>query len=280
MPTIKKSKSCSNNKKTMNGGGWVIKDGKHVKVKNNSKENQDKFRKGSVQTKKSMVEKKMVDNKMNKSKMTRLQDFGSAFNFRNNNEKNQSNINRFFAQKGRVINSKYSHLNNKYHTIHKEAIKNGKNKWSTPSRKKLSKKEMNNLKKNQEKDRVQWEENFLKRSDEYLNSDNEHLTKYEKLKRANQRMKNNLNETRATLEKRKGYGWNRSNRNNAYDRMFNMSKKQLQRIRENPDDYLNKSQRDEFMVEPEGMETTSYIQKFPEMETEENNSKRTSSKKI
>ena len=66
-----------------------------------------------------------------------------------------------------------------------------------------------------------------------------------------------------------GYGWDRSNRNNAYDRMFNMSKKQLQKIRENPDDYLNKDRRGEFMLEPEGMENTSYIQELPRMESEE-----------
>ena len=44
--------------------------------------------------------------------------------------------------------------------------------------------------------------------------------------------------------------------------MFNMSKKQLQKIRENPDNYLNKDKRDEFMVEPDDMVNTSYIQKF------------------
>jgi hypothetical protein len=235
----------------MKGGRMVKINGKWVRENSVSEENQEKFRKGSVRTKTNMVE----------SRMSKKKDFGSAFNFRTNNEKNQSNINRFFGQKGRVVNSKYSHLNNKYHTIHKKAYKNSDGKWIIPSREKLSKKEMDNLKKSQEEDRVKWEGNFLKRSDEYLNNDNQHLTKYEKLKRANQRMKNNLNETRATLEKRKGYGWDRSNRNNAYDRMFNMSKKQLQKIRENPDDYLNKDRRDEFMVEPEDMESTPYIQR-------------------
>ena len=139
--------------------GMILKDGRWVRENSVSKENQEKFREGTFKTKTNMVKTRMSN-----SKMSKLQDFGSAFNFRTNNEKNQSNINRFFGQKGRVIN----------------------------------------LKKSQEEDRVKWEENFLKRSDEYLNNDNQHLTKYEKLKRANQRMKNNLNETRATLEKRKG----------------------------------------------------------------------------
>jgi len=78
-------------------------------------------------------------------------------------------------------------------------------------------------------------------------------------------MNNNLYKTRATLEKEKsmdnGYtGWNPSNRNNKFDRMFTMTKKQLKHIRNNPRDYLENP--DNYMQEPENMENTPYIGQF------------------
>jgi hypothetical protein len=100
------------------------------------------------------------------------------FNMRTNNEKNVKNINRFFSQTGRVINSKYSNLN----SIYKKPYKNETTgDWIIPKRTKKTKKELNNLKREQEKNRQEWENKFLERSDAYLDNNNKHLSKYESL---------------------------------------------------------------------------------------------------
>ena len=108
----------------------------------------------------------------------------------------------------------------------------------------------------------QWRANYIERADKYLDNKNHAtgLSRYQLLKRAQRRMNNNLYKTRATLEKEHGYNWNRSNRNNKFDRMFTMTKKQLQKIRNHPRDYLDNPAN--YMSEPEGMANTPYIGQF------------------
>ena len=146
-------------------------------------------------------------------------------------KKNQTNIARFLSQTGRVINkNKNKQLQNK-----------------------------------QSLNRSDWEEKFLKRLDEYLSNNNRELDKYIQLKRAKQRMNKDLNTTRATLEqaeissrnsKTNKYdpatgrlitrGWNTQNRNTKFDPLFNMSKKQLEKIQFIPNAYIKNPYNDIF----------------------------------
>jgi molecular chaperone GrpE (heat shock protein) len=106
-----------------------------------------------------------------------------------------------------------------------------------------------------------WREKYLERAEKYLNNNNRATEKdrYAILKRAMRRMNNNLYKTRATLERTHSPRWDRKNRNNKFDRMFTMTKKQLERIRKQPNDYLDNP--DDFMMDPEG-ENTPYIHKI------------------
>ena len=186
---------------------------------------------------------------------------------------------RFFSQQGRVIDPKYRNLNSMYHTIHHNAVKNEteSGKWHIPTRDQLSNEEFRELDMQRREDRQRWEQDFLKRSDDYLDNQNRVLSKYQQLKRAKQRMNNNLYKTRAVVEKYKKNsnnrepeynstgrritrGWNTLNRNSAFDRMHHMTKKQLRKIRDSPKDFLENP--DEYMHDSETMENTPYIGRF------------------
>ena len=95
--------------------------------------------------------------------------------------------------------------------------------------------------------RTDWGNNHIKRANSYLNNVNHRsgLSRYALLRRAKQRMNNNLDHTREILykehKKSRGskLGWNAVNRNNAFDPLFTMTKKQLKHIRNNPRAYLD-----------------------------------------
>jgi hypothetical protein len=146
--------------------------------------------------------------------------FGRVFNNRTNENraasKRERNEDRFFRELGRPMT--------KYNTNNKEM----------------------------------WRKKYLERAEKYLNNTNRATGKdrYAMLKRAMRRMNNNLYKTRATLEHTHGPHWDPVNRNNKFDRMFTMTKKQLERIRKQPNDYLENP--DDFMMDPEG-ENTPYI---------------------
>jgi len=100
-------------------------------------------------------------------------------------------------------------------------------------------------------DEATWKDEAIKRADEYLNSTNldGKKSRYELLKLAKGRMNYNLNKTRSTLEEkyRAKYTspWgtynaarNIRNRNNAFDPLYNFSRKQMRYIREHPEEWI------------------------------------------
>ncbi len=85
-----------------------------------------------------------------------------------------------------------------------------------------------------------WETKYLDRVDKYIDKTNKAsgLSRYQLLKRGQRRMNNNLYKTRAILERTQNPNWKLDNRNNKFDRMFTMTRKQLKKIQNNPDEYL------------------------------------------
>ena len=224
--------------------------------------------------------------------------FQKIFNIRSQKQRNENNENRFFGQTGRVISSDYNLLNNHYNTMNTTEAKaegktgfyekNSEGKWQKKKPKRMSKKSLKGLRKDQEADRLAWEKQFLERSEDYLTYDNkQHKNRYEQLKLAKQRMNNNLTKTRAILEhtKAKSYennspgvnthnvvtsngktskthSWSRSNRNSKFDPMFHMTRKQLKAIQNNPQNYLENSNNFINSSNFDTMKLEPYIGKF------------------
>jgi hypothetical protein len=247
MPTIKKARSSCNQK----GGLRWVPGSPGVKgyyVNNSVSQNtQDQYRSGTVSKRKKILNNRMVNNsRFNRTK----------FNMRTKIEQNENGVNRFFGQTGRVLNNNNSALllNNMYHTIHHNATKKSDGKWHIPTRKHLTSKEKAELKKKQEISRQEWERNFLKRADDYITDRNK--PRYEQLANAKRQMNNHLNETRQILEstekmsrgkntidpetgKIKARGWDAKNRNQVFRHLFTKSRKQLDAIIDNPEDYID-----------------------------------------
>jgi hypothetical protein len=200
--------------------------------------------------------------------------FQKIFNIRSQKQRNENNENRFFGQTGRVISSDYNLLNTHYNTMDTSKAKangttgfytqNSDGKWTKKKDKRTSKKNLVQLRKAQEDNRLAWEKQFIERSEDYLTEDNKiHKNRYEQLKLAKQRMNNNLNKTRAILENKKSqsyknnvqgvnthnvfssngktkkiYSWSSKNRDSKFDPMFHMTRKQLKAIQNNPENYI------------------------------------------